>query len=371
MTVLLDARRLGAGMGELLDLSDIVIGNERFAAEFSHSSDMKRSLVELTQMGPRIAVITLGEEGAIALEGETLVRQPALPIEVYDTTGASEVFRGAFIYGQLQGWPLERCLPFANAAAGAQLPPPRRHRRHPVAGRGHAGRRHVGLAPAQSSTRTGGELTGGRIFFAPAAAAARRFRGFRLARPLNCRANMKARCWLAAAVVLPATLAAAPRAHAADDAAGFGSRWTATSRPPGTNSVTDMTTTASKDRSRGLAGFATLGNFGPNCARRRRRRLPGHLRQRPVDGGGPRLAAGGRDASIPGAGGAGRRALQRRGRQFLRLAGDARDVADYLGARLGTSDIGGGRPFELGAWLFLRKDGQATVTNSRGAATLT
>jgi ribokinase len=117
VTVLLDARRLGTGMGELIDLSDIVIGNERFAAEFSHTSDMKRSLVELTKMGPKVAVITLGEEGAIALEGETLVRQPALPVEVYDTTGASEVFRGAFIYGQLQGWPLDRCLPFANAAA--------------------------------------------------------------------------------------------------------------------------------------------------------------------------------------------------------------------------------------------------------------
>ena len=117
VAVVLDARRLGGGMGELIDLSDIVIGNERFAAEFSHSSDMKRSLVELTQMGPRIAVITLGEEGVIGLEGETLVRQPALPIEIYDTNGASEVFRGAFIYGQLQGWSLDRCLPFANAAA--------------------------------------------------------------------------------------------------------------------------------------------------------------------------------------------------------------------------------------------------------------
>ncbi|MFL5308707.1 MAG: carbohydrate kinase family protein [Polyangia bacterium] len=117
ITVVLDARGLGPGMGELLDLSDIVIGNERFAAEFSHSSDMKRSLLELTQMGPKIAVLTLGEEGAIALENETLVRQPALPVEVYDTTGASDVFRGAFIYGTLQGWPLDRCLPFANAAA--------------------------------------------------------------------------------------------------------------------------------------------------------------------------------------------------------------------------------------------------------------
>ena len=69
-------------------------------------------------MGPRVAVITLGEEGAIGLEGDTLVRQPALDIDVIDTTGASEVFRGAFIYGLLKGWSLDRCLPFANAAAG-------------------------------------------------------------------------------------------------------------------------------------------------------------------------------------------------------------------------------------------------------------
>jgi ribokinase len=46
------------------------------------------------------------------------VRQPALDIDIMDTTGASEVFRGAFIYGLLKGWALDRCLPCANAAAG-------------------------------------------------------------------------------------------------------------------------------------------------------------------------------------------------------------------------------------------------------------
>jgi ribokinase len=118
LTVVLDARHLGAGMGELLGLCDVVIGNERFAAEFSHSADMKRSLRELVKMGPRTAVITLGEEGVIGLEGDTLVRQPALDIDVIDTSGASEVFRGAFLYGLLKGWGLDKCLPFANAAAG-------------------------------------------------------------------------------------------------------------------------------------------------------------------------------------------------------------------------------------------------------------
>jgi sugar/nucleoside kinase (ribokinase family) len=66
LTVVLDARHLGPGMGELLDLCDVVIGNERFAAEFSHSADNKRALSELVKMGPRMAVITLGEEARSA-----------------------------------------------------------------------------------------------------------------------------------------------------------------------------------------------------------------------------------------------------------------------------------------------------------------
>ena len=116
--ILLDARHLGPGMGELLDLCDVVIGSERFAAEISHTSDTGRSLIELTKMGPRIAVLTLGEEGAVGLEGEKLVRQGAIEVDVEDSSGASDVFRGAFAYALIQGWPLERCLPFANAAAG-------------------------------------------------------------------------------------------------------------------------------------------------------------------------------------------------------------------------------------------------------------
>jgi sugar/nucleoside kinase (ribokinase family) len=116
--ILLDARHLGPGMGELLGLCDIVIGSERFAAEISHTSDRRRSLTELTRMGPRVAVLTLGEEGAVGLEDGSLVRQDAILVEVEDTSGASDVFRGAFAYAVLQGWPLARCLPFANAAAG-------------------------------------------------------------------------------------------------------------------------------------------------------------------------------------------------------------------------------------------------------------
>jgi sulfofructose kinase len=116
--VILGIRRVGPGVGELLDLADVVIASERVAAEIAHSADIERTLVELTKMGPEIAVVTLGEDGAVGLQQDKLVRQQALTIDVMDVTGAGSVFRGAFGYALLQDWPLERALPFANAAAG-------------------------------------------------------------------------------------------------------------------------------------------------------------------------------------------------------------------------------------------------------------
>ncbi|MEO5768140.1 MAG: PfkB family carbohydrate kinase [Polyangia bacterium] len=116
--VILGIRRMGPGLGELLDLADAVVASERVAAEIAHSSDMERSLVELTKMGPDIAVVTLGEDGAIGLHENKLVRQQALTVKIVDVTGAGSVFRGAFAYALLQDWPLERAIPFANAAAG-------------------------------------------------------------------------------------------------------------------------------------------------------------------------------------------------------------------------------------------------------------
>jgi sugar/nucleoside kinase (ribokinase family) len=118
ITVLLNASQLSGGMGELLSLSDIVIGAERFAHELAPSDDLGDSLREILNLGPRIALITMGESGAIGLEGSKLVEQEALDVFVADTSGAGDAFAGAFAFAQLHGWPLERAVPFANATAG-------------------------------------------------------------------------------------------------------------------------------------------------------------------------------------------------------------------------------------------------------------
>ena len=118
ITVLLNASQLSGGMGELLTLSDIVVASERFANELAPSDELANSLREIIRLGPRTAVITMGEAGAVALEGTKLVQQDAIDVFVADTTGAGDAFCGAFAYAQLKGWPLERALPFANATAG-------------------------------------------------------------------------------------------------------------------------------------------------------------------------------------------------------------------------------------------------------------
>ncbi|MDX2024003.1 MAG: PfkB family carbohydrate kinase [Deltaproteobacteria bacterium] len=116
--VLLNASHLVGGMGELLGIADIVIGSERFANEFAPSDKVEQSLSEIVRLGPKTAVITLGNDGAIALEGDKLVQQGSLDVFVADSTGAGDVFCGAFAYATVMGWPLEKALSFANTTAG-------------------------------------------------------------------------------------------------------------------------------------------------------------------------------------------------------------------------------------------------------------
>ena len=61
--------------------------------------------------------MTLGARGAMLLDGERLHRVGGHAVRAVDTTGAGDVFRGAFIYGQLRGDPPDQVLRFANAAA--------------------------------------------------------------------------------------------------------------------------------------------------------------------------------------------------------------------------------------------------------------
>jgi bifunctional ADP-heptose synthase (sugar kinase/adenylyltransferase) len=66
-----------------------------------------------------VAVVTLGPQGALAVDSETGEEEwvPSLPVKALDPTGAGDCFDAAFIVGSLAGWPLGNRLRFANLCA--------------------------------------------------------------------------------------------------------------------------------------------------------------------------------------------------------------------------------------------------------------
>ena len=67
--------------------------------------------------GHGIVVVTLGARGAMLLDDDRPYHEPAFQVQVADTTGAGDVFRGAFIAAWLRGDRPADLLRFANAAA--------------------------------------------------------------------------------------------------------------------------------------------------------------------------------------------------------------------------------------------------------------
>ena len=61
--------------------------------------------------------VTLGRSGAMIVDDGRVHYAPAFAVDAVDTTGAGDVFRGAFIYGLLRGDEPPALLRFANAAA--------------------------------------------------------------------------------------------------------------------------------------------------------------------------------------------------------------------------------------------------------------
>ena len=69
------------------------------------------------KMGPKVVVFTLGEKGCVAMDGRGFYVIPGFEVDVVDTTGAGDVYHGAFIYGLLQGWDTNKISRFSNAVS--------------------------------------------------------------------------------------------------------------------------------------------------------------------------------------------------------------------------------------------------------------
>jgi sugar/nucleoside kinase (ribokinase family) len=117
----IDVEKVNQGIENLLHEIDVIITSESFPPAMTGEPELGQALRKLkSAFAPTMVCATLGAKGSLALVGDTEIRTPGFDVDVVDTTGAGDVFRGGFIGGWLLGdseATVEEVLRYANAVA--------------------------------------------------------------------------------------------------------------------------------------------------------------------------------------------------------------------------------------------------------------
>ncbi|MEW6332893.1 MAG: PfkB family carbohydrate kinase [Thermodesulfobacteriota bacterium] len=116
ITTVLDAGSLNRGTLELYHKVDHLVCSERFAHEITGAPSPEAAMADLFAPA-RSVVITLGGSGLLWKHAGGDGRLPAFSVDVKDTTGAGDVFHGAFAGSLAIGRPWDELLAYASAAA--------------------------------------------------------------------------------------------------------------------------------------------------------------------------------------------------------------------------------------------------------------
>lgn len=107
---------------------DLIFCNEDEAMLWTSTKNRDAAMEALRATCPKVAM-TCGKDGAMVFDGEQVSLVPGTPTKAVDTTGAGDMFAGAFLHQIGQGKSFEEAAAFANKAAsllvssfGARLP---------------------------------------------------------------------------------------------------------------------------------------------------------------------------------------------------------------------------------------------------------
>ncbi len=113
---------------EMLHRVDILTPNESEALMLLGRPPARVSPAEgpelaaaLRNLGPRTVILKLGDQGCFHYDDTGYWHVPAFPVEVRDTTAAGDTFNAALAVALAEGQPMDRAIPFANAAAAISV----------------------------------------------------------------------------------------------------------------------------------------------------------------------------------------------------------------------------------------------------------
>ena len=101
----------------LVSETDYLICGSGFGQQLTGETDLQRAGEATLELGPRVVVQTEGKNGCYTTSRDQHFHTPAFEVEVIDTTGAGDVFHGAYLVGVVKQWELQRIAAFASAVS--------------------------------------------------------------------------------------------------------------------------------------------------------------------------------------------------------------------------------------------------------------
>jgi sulfofructose kinase len=106
------------GFDRVLGSIDYLVASSEFPVQWTNERDPFRALEMIqNEYKMKVAGMTLGAHGALARVDGRFIYSPAFVVNCVDTTGAGDVFHGAFCYAVLEGMSMRDALEFSNAMA--------------------------------------------------------------------------------------------------------------------------------------------------------------------------------------------------------------------------------------------------------------
>lgn len=116
--VTVDVDTIYHGFDRVLPNVDYLVASSEFPVQWTNERDPFKALTTIQdEYHIPVAAMTLGAHGALARVDGRFIYSPAFVVNCVDTTGAGDVFHGAFCYAVLQNMPMRETLEFSNAMA--------------------------------------------------------------------------------------------------------------------------------------------------------------------------------------------------------------------------------------------------------------
>lgn len=104
--------------------AEIVVMNREEASFVSQSDGEEQQLRNIAELGPRIVIVTRGEDGSLVLDGESIEFVPARKVQVVYDIGAGDTFHAGLLAGIVRGMSAVEAARLGSDAAALRISRP-------------------------------------------------------------------------------------------------------------------------------------------------------------------------------------------------------------------------------------------------------